>query len=106
MDFKSTKGMTPDTAPDGVVLVKYLKPSFGGWCIEYTIGYFDNPNDYEEPNDNVGWKSWDNSIRINVIAYCELPVINSKENPWVNITQITIKEEHGSYFPNYGCVNE
>lgn len=106
MEFKSTKGMTPETAPEGKVLVKYLEPFFGGWAVEYTIAYFDNPNDYEEPNGNKGWKDWDTERRINVIAYCELPKKDLKDNPWISISQEEIKEKHGTLFPKYGCAGQ
>ena len=106
MEFKTTKGMTPETAPEGMVLAKYLEPFFGGWAIEYTTAYFDNPNDYEEPNGDEGWKDWNSSRQINVIAYCELPEKDQKENPWFSINQKEIEAEHGTFFPNYGCAGK
>jgi hypothetical protein len=54
MEFISTKNMTNETAPKGKVLVQYLEPSWGSWSLEYAIGYFDNPNDYEDDKGR-GW---------------------------------------------------
>lgn len=59
MEFISTKGMTNDTAPKGKCLVQYLAPSWGGYSVEFTTGYYDNPNDYNNESDGDGWKSWD-----------------------------------------------
>ena len=106
MEFKTTKGMAPDKAPNGIVLAKHLKPFFGGWAIEYTTAYFDNPSNYVKPKGNEGWKDWNSSRQINVIAYCELPEINQEENPWFSIDQEEIEAKHGTFFPNYGCVGE
>ena len=50
MEFISTKGMKNEDAPEGQVLVQYLEPSWGGWSVEFAIGYFDNPNDYSDGN--------------------------------------------------------
>lgn len=27
-----------------------------GWFLQYGMAYFDNPNDYEDPDDGEGWK--------------------------------------------------
>lgn len=103
MEFISTKDMTNDTAPEGKVLVKFLEPSFGGWSLDYMIGYFDNPNDYED-DGGAGWLSWYNDQPINVVSYCVLDKITQKENPWSGIKQIETQEIHGTFFPNLGSV--
>lgn len=103
MEFISTKGMTNENAPKGKVLVQYLEPFFGGWTVEYAIGYFDNPNDYID-GDGDGWKHWITNNDINVIAYCALP--ENIKTPLTEITQKQFYEKFGTYHPNLGCVGE
>ena len=103
MDFISTKGMTNETAPEGQVLVQYLEPSWGGWSVEFTIGYFDNPNDYTDGNGD-GWKHWTTNNNINVIAYCKLP--ETIKTTLTEMTQKQFNEKFGTYHPNLGCVGE
>lgn len=103
MKFISTKGMTNDTAPEGKVLVQYLEPSWGGWSVEFAIGYFDNPNDYTGENGD-GWKHWTTENKINVIAYANLP-----EMIQTSLTEMTQKqfiEKFGNNHPDFGCVGE
>lgn len=100
MEFKSTKNMTHDTAPEGVVLVQYLKPFFGVMTVEYGVGYYDNPNHYV--NDGAhGWCLWEHSKRVDVIAYAELP-------EKLNIKHISSIKFHQKYSarPNFGSVGE
>lgn len=100
MEFKSTKNMTHDTAPEGVVLVQYLKPFFGVMTVEYGVGYYDNPNDYEDGN-GAGWCLWDYSQRVDVIAYAVLPEkLNIKR-----ITSALFEHKYGAR-PNLGSVGE
>ena len=101
MEWISTKNMTNEQAPEGEVLVQYLEPSWGGWDVEFAIGYFDNPNDYED-NKGEGWKHWTTEKRINVIAYAKLP--ETLPNPFEGKTQKDIFLEFGSYIPNLGNV--
>ena len=103
MEFISTKGMTNDNAPEGKVLVQYLEPMWGGWSVEFAIGYFDNPIDYTDGNGD-GWKHWTTNNNINVIAYCKLP--DTIKTPLTEITQKQFNEKFGSYHPNLGCVCE
>lgn len=105
MNFISTKGMTNETAPDGEVLVQFLSPFFGSWVVNYTIGFYDNPNEYDSNDDNErGWKIWHNEKQINVIAYAVLPEVI--KTPLADLTQIQFKEKFGSFHPNMGCVGE
>lgn len=103
MEFISTKGMTNETAPEGQVLVQYLEPSWGGWTVDFTIGYFDNPNDYTD-GKGEGWKHWVTNNNINVIAYCKLP--NKLTTPLTKLSQKEFEEKFGSYHPFLGCVGE
>lgn len=103
MEFISTKGMTNDTAPEGQVLVQYLEPSWGGWSVEFAIGYFDNPNDYSDGNGG-GWKHWTTDNSINVIAYCKLP--EKTKTSLTEISQKQFNEKYGSWHPRLGCVGE
>lgn len=109
MEFISTKGMTKDNAPEGTVLVKYLEPSWGAWYVQYTMAYFDNPNDYENESDGEGWKHDNTGNKINVVAYCKLPEINQKtEDPFYKeqLDQLKVKQKYGTFTPNLGCVGE
>jgi len=105
MEFISTKGMKNEDAPEGQVLVQYLEPGFGGWTVEFAIGYFDNPNDYvNDDEDNIvgdGWKHWSTENEIEVIAYCVLP-----EKIKTDLTKLTQKEyiSKFGYHPNLGNV--
>lgn len=74
MEFKSTEGMTPETAPENKCVIVYFRPCFGGATTGVTIGYYDNPKDYEE-GDGDGWLTWDGNHQRHVVAYCELPHI-------------------------------
>jgi hypothetical protein len=105
MEFISTKDMTNETAPKGTVLVKYLEPSWGGWYCQYGMAYFDNPNDYENPEDGEGWKHDNTGNTLNVVEYCILPEINQeKENPFRNLNQKATREKYGTFTPNLGSV--
>lgn len=101
MDFISTKGMTNDMAPEGKVLVQYLEPSWGGWSVDFAIGYFDNPNDYNDGNGD-GWKHWTTERQINVLAYAILP--EKMESIFTKISQKEFLEKFGTYHPNLGSV--
>lgn len=106
MEYKwiSTKDMTSETAPEGKVLVQYLEPSWGSWNVEFAIGYFDNPNEYTDPNDGEGWKLWNPDVKVNVIAYCELP---EALNPDIaKTTQHKFHDIYGTFHPKLGCVGE
>jgi hypothetical protein len=100
MEFISTKNMTNDTAPEGKVLVQFLEPGWGGYSVEFTMGYFDNPNDYTN-NAGEGWKSWDRENKINVIAYAELP--EKQETELTKLKQTEFNEKYGDWYPKLGC---
>lgn len=105
MKFISTKDMTNETAPKGQVLVQYLEPSWGGWSVEFGVGYFDNPDDYEDPDDGEGWKLWFNDNNVNVIGYYEFP--QKVESKFTQMTQLEFIELHdGDHHPNLGNVGE
>ncbi len=107
MEFISTKNMTNENAPQCAVLVKYLEPSFGGWHCQYGMAYFDNPNDYENPNYGEGWKHDNTGNKLNVVAYCNLPEIDQEiENPFNNIDQKGIMSEYGTFTPKLGCIGQ
>lgn len=103
MEFISTKGMTCDTAPEGQVLVQYLEPSWGGWSIEFAVGYFDNPNDYAGVAGD-GWKLWSTSSNIKVLAYAPLP--EKVKSDIAKTTQKEFLEKFGTFHPDFGCVGE
>ena len=100
MEWISTKNMTNEHAPKGQVLVQYLEPSWGMWSVEFAIGYFDNPNDYDD--GGLGWLHWDTDNKINVIAYAKLP--EKLENPFNGKTQKQTFLEFGTYTPNLGNI--
>jgi len=101
MEFISTKGMTNETAPEGQVLVQYLEPSWGGYSVEFGVGYFDNPNDYVSGNGE-GWLHWNTNNKINVISYAVLPT--KLESEFTSISQKDFEAKFGSYHPNLGSV--
>lgn len=103
MGFISTKGMTNENAPEGEVLVQYLEPAWGGFTVEFAIGYFDNPNDYKN-REGEGWKHWTTDNNINVIAYCKLT--EKIKTPLTEIKQKKFLERFGTDHPNLGCVGE
>ena len=103
MKFISTKGMTNENAPNEKVLVQYLEPSWGGFNVEFAIGYFDNPNDYTD-GDGYGWKHWTTDNKINVLAYCELP--ETIKTKFSQMKQTDFLEKFGTYNPNLGCIGE
>lgn len=47
-----------DELPNGKVLMSFLEPSFGSYYQEIGIGYYDSPDDYENPEDATGWRFW------------------------------------------------
>lgn len=105
MDFISTKNMKNEDAPEGVVLVKYLEPSWGYWNLQYCMAYFDNPNDYGKDSDGRGWVHDNTGNKLNVVEYCKLPKVDQEiENPWYKLTQKFTNESHGTYTPNLGSV--
>lgn len=104
MEFISTEGMTNETAPEGMVLVQYLEPFFGGFVVELGMGHFDNPNDYEG-NAGDGWCHWSTGNPINVLAYAILPKKPERINtPLAKLTQPEFEKKIGSYHPNLGSV--
>lgn len=103
MEFISTKGMTNETAPKGKVLVQYLEPHFGSYYVEFAIGYFDNPNDYNN-RAGTGWKHDNTSNPIKVIAYANLP--KPMDSSHTKLTQKEFTLKYGSTFPNLGSVGE
>lgn len=107
MEFISTKNMKNEDAPEGIVLVKYLEPSWGGWYCQYGMAYFDNPNDYKNPSNGEGWKHDNTGNKLNVVAYCKLPEINQEnENPFKDLNQKDVNVKYGTYTPNLGCVGQ
>ena len=104
MKFTSTKGMTPDTAPQGDVLAYYLYPFFGMFAVAATVAYFDNPNDYGEDYDDGGWKEVRTGQKINVVSYAEIPEPTAADNPYRGMTQEEFYNTHAATFPNLGCV--
>lgn len=107
MEFISTKNMKNEDAPDRTVLVKYLELSFGGWCCQYGMAYFDNPNDYEDPCEGEGWKHDNTGNSLNVVAYYKLPEIDQKaENPFNDLDQKAVNAKYGTFTPHLGCVGQ
>ena len=102
MEFISTKGMTNETAPEGMVLVQYLEPSFGRFAVDFALAYYDNPNDYNNSRQGRGWVHWHTENPINVLAYAVLP----EKMKSTQITQVEFRKLHGSFHPNMGCVGE
>ena len=72
MKFKSTKGMTHKTAPEGEVLVQYLDSFAGVIITRVGIAYYDNPN-CNINKKGAGWVLSDTGRAVPVVAYFELP---------------------------------
>jgi len=100
MEFVSTKNMTNEAAPKGRVLVQFIEPRFGNWCIDFTIAYFDNPLDYNNYKEGKGWLMWNNDRIINVLAYCVLPDTISIDFTKINHKELI--EKYGSMHPFLG----
>lgn len=99
MNFISTKGKTVDDLPkDEYVLVQYLEPFFGGFSVEFGIGYFDTDEGRE------GWKLLSNENTINVVAYAEFP--KPIESSAAKLSQKEFFQKFGSYHPNFGNVGD
>ena len=49
--------------PKGKVLICFLEPFFGSYTKEIGVGYYDNPEDYED-NDGQGWLFWLNDRKV------------------------------------------
>ena len=47
-----------DEVPQGKVLIIYLESFFGELTQEVGVGYYDDPNDHENPEDGQGWLFW------------------------------------------------
>ena len=47
-----------DELPSGKVLMSFLEPLFGSYYQEVGVGYYDSPDDYENPEDATGWRFW------------------------------------------------
>lgn len=102
MEFISTKNLDNKNAPQGQVLVQYLEPFFGGWSVEYAIGYYENPDDYDSADKNdAGWHHWATDNQINVLAYCILP---DSMKATEKISQSEFKEKYGSFHHNLGNI--
>jgi hypothetical protein len=69
--------------------------------VEFAIGYFDNPNDYEN-GKGEGWKHWTTENEINVIAYAILP--ETIKTDFTSLSQIETREKFGTYRPNLGNI--
>lgn len=107
MKFISTKDLTDENAPTGKVLVKYLEPSFGGWYCQYGMAYYDNPLDYENPDDARGWLHDVTNNAINVVEYLELPEIDQEtENPFRSMEQLDIMKKWKTFTPKLGCASK
>jgi len=102
MEFISTKDMTNEQAPSGMVLVQYLEPFFGAFSVEFGMAYFDNPKDYEDESQGEGWKHWNTENPINVLAYCELP--KTMHTTLTQLSQVDFKAKYGTYHPNLGNI--
>ena len=91
--------MTHETAPSGQCLVQYLSPRWGGYIIDFDIGYYNNPLN---SSGLFGWKEWRTGKLIKVIAYIELNDDMKLKHPWADTTQKQIFAEHGTFTPNFG----
>jgi len=104
MEFISTKEMTNDQAPQGMVLVQYLEPFFGAFSVEFGMAYFDNPNDYADLCQGEGWKHWFTDNKINVLAYCVLP--KALHSNLTQLSQVDFEAKYGTFHPNLGNAGE
>lgn len=85
-------------------LVAHLNPFFGKLITEITIGYFDGPENYDNPEDAEGWKDWHTGNKLFVTHWQKLP-----EHPtsrFNGIEQTEFKAIFGSFRPKLGSVHE
>lgn len=54
-EWISVKDALPDS---GRVLAAYLEPFFGDFVYEFGVCYYDNPDDYKNPENGQGWMFW------------------------------------------------
>ena len=79
----------------------------GGWYCRNTIAYFDNPNDYENPDDAHGWMDAITENELNVVEYAVLDEIDQKEiDPFDGLDQKGVVDKFGTARPNLGCVGK
>lgn len=64
-----------DVFPKGKCLAIFLEPSFGGYSLEITTAYFDDPADYED-GKGKGWLDWNSDKEIKVTHFMSLPVFD------------------------------
>lgn len=65
-----------DVFPKEACLVIYLNPVADYFDLDITIAYFDNPANYENPNDGRGWVDWKTNDSIMVTHFANLPKID------------------------------
>src|SRR5271154_580114 len=59
--------------PEGMVLVIYLGAFFGKLDPRMTIAYYDDPADYQQPDQGEGWKDWLTEKKLLVTHWTPLP---------------------------------
>ena len=69
-EWTSIEEKLPEESP---VLVRYIGQFFGEPDPRIDIGYYDNPEDYENPDDGQGWLFWRNEQPITVTHWMKLP---------------------------------
>jgi hypothetical protein len=91
------------TEEDGACqLVVCLNPFFGKFVSEITIGSFDSPDKYDNPQEAKGWKDSHTGNKILVTHWQRLP--EPPPSKLDGIDQTEFKRIFGSFRPNLGSV--
>lgn len=100
MKWISVKDELPPDNTGGVIVV-YLKPFFGVFTLAQTVGYYDDPKDYED-EDGKGWLTWMGDIEILVTHW--KPLSELPETEFAGVDQKEFKKRFNGFRPNLGSV--
>ena len=69
-DWISVEDRLPEEGP---VLVRWVGEFFGHEDPRTDVGYYDDPADYDDPDDGQGWLFWRHEQEIKVTHWMPLP---------------------------------
>lgn len=92
---------SPDNPPGTTVLVTHIKPFFGEFVAELRIAYYDNPVDYENPEEAEGWKCSATGHKLWVTAW--KPLCDKADTEYDGMDQQDYIEKKGKRRPEMGA---